>query len=362
MDRVNVEELTSYSAFMVLKTCYRLFSRRTLGNTSAAISRLHSSKWRSQLLLSQRYPSCDNPSSFDNLNAHPAYAFTHGDWAYWNEQQSLGKWSIIRLFTWNIDCKGPRGQARMRKAIEYLKDTCLDDSFADIPLVIFFQEMTPTYLEIIQKSAYIRSTFQLSNIDLTPWRSTFGTCSLIDRRLPVASVYRVPLESKAGRDALFVDVKLKSPSLRRPVIARLCNVHLESFNYEPRLRPRQLASVSKHLHAKCVHAGVVAGDFNPHDKATDADLHIRNALKDAYLEHGGKSGEGLTWGMHSTRKPYSAWHSCPYPSERLDKVLYTGNAHVGKPETIGRDLTVDDLGAKRYVSDHLGLTAVLTIK
>jgi hypothetical protein len=189
----------------------------------------------------------------------------------------------------------------------------------------------------------------------------YGTTTLIDRRLGTENIFRVPFESKFGRDALFMDLALQNGK-----VLRICNVHLESLTSNPPMRPGQMGRVAGYLHdetsgvRKGVHAGIVVGDMNAIEPF-DRSLHTENRLRDAYLELGGKEDmeEGYTWGQNSSVETQEKYGGC-----RMDKVLYCGGVEVVLMERIGEGVIVEDeavreemqkKGLTGFVSDHLGL-------
>ena len=207
--------------------------------------------------------------------------------------------------------------------------------------------MTISDLNIIQSNPWIRSSFYLTDLDSTNWPDyRYGTLTLIDRRLPLNSVFRVPYASDMGRDALFVDIEAESSTLR------VCNTHLESLALYPPLRPAQLKLASRYLRAPTVDSGVIAGDFNAIE-GFDLKLGEENALRDAYLEGGGEEAaeEGWTWGMQSP--------GTRFPCTRMDKILSCGRVHVKGLERFGAGLQIEgmELGEAQYATDHLGLMA-----
>jgi len=335
---------------MALGIFHNVLNSTTSARTNAAAIKPHLNKLYTCLPRRQQSFCLPIPG------IRSVYSFAQGKWRRSIPEKPVGRWSKIKLLTWNINCMTPDGPARMAMALEHLNALYLDRTFIKVPLIICFQEMTSTFLDIIQKTPWIQSHFQLTNTDPSCWSSNFGTVTLIDRRLEVASDFRVPLKSNYGRDALFVDIKCENSSMAQSAIVRVCNTHLESFNHGSRLRPIQLALISQYLHVESVYAGIVAGDFNAINKNHDSKLHLENGLKDAYLEYGGK-GKGFTWGMHLCNSQQRR-----YECNRLDKILHTSNIHVGKPKTFGRGLTIGDPMERRFVSDHLGVAATLRLK
>ena len=200
----------------------------------------------------------------------------------------------------------------MEHAIDHLKDIT-NKRMPGVPTIISLQKVSSCTLEITKGTSWVRDYFHL--IDISPqahWLRGHGTATLVDRRLPILSAWRVPDEKQTGqgRDASFVDLNLKHRVTKSPFRLRLCNTHLESFNYYM-LRRQQLALVSEHLRADSIHAGAVAGDLNA------------------------------------------------YPCKRLDKILFCGNVIITDLKTFGRHLRTSE--GKVFVSDHFGVMADLEI-
>lgn len=260
----------------------------------------------------------------------------------------------------------PYPRSRMSAALAHLHDLV-----GKIPptsaTVIFLQEMqeysqfgndesAANDLTQLKNAAFVREKFHMSDLDGGNWRSDYGTVTLVDRRLDVRQVARMPLVSEYGRDALFVDVGLGEE--KRDKVYRLCNVHLDSMAGSA--RPAQWESLAGLLQHENLAASIVAGDCNanlPRDKAAPQD----NGFRDAYLECGGVEGkeEGATWGFHST-------HWKRYGRKRLDKVAFWGDLKVKSLERIGVQVKVGEervvkelekLGKLPYATDHYGLMA-----
>lgn len=236
----------------------------------------------------------------------------------------------------------------MRAALRYLD--ILVSSLA-APAVIFLQEMESSDLDIIKSTPWIQTNYYVTDLSTRNWLDSYGTITLIDRRLHISSVLRMCYNSNMGRDALFVDLEDKAGST-----LRLCNTHLESLPAYPPLRPDQVAIVSRALRDPTVDAGVVAGDFNAIEDF-DLTLHAKNGLKDAYLESGGEdpNEDGWTWGMQSSKREQDA-----YGCKRLDKMLFCGQIAIKTLERIGAGVKVENIG--QFVTDHLGLMANLVLE
>lgn len=285
---------------------------------------------------------------------------------------------------------------------------------SSIPAVICLQEMTPDDLLLIQETPWVRERFYITDIDERNWDAGwYGTTTLIDRRLPVSNCFRVPMESRFGRDGLFVDIPLgihnsepRSTSDGAPAsepednVLRICNVHLESLVANPPLRPSQLALASSYLQnpspavpfplplasspgsqaarrgSPHIASGLITGDFNaiqPFDRTLHTDLNLR----DAYLSLGapenptGRNPElegpdpGFTWGFQSP--PGEAER---YGCSRMDKIMMCGAARarslvrIGRGVKVGEESVVEEMrekGMEAWVTDHLGLACLVEV-
>ncbi|KAF2503389.1 hypothetical protein BU16DRAFT_39151 [Lophium mytilinum] len=295
-------------------------------------------------------------------------------WAYdgasWQENTStiaIGstKVSSICLITWNIDVLTGGAEARMAAALEHL-ESLISSVPASQPIVVFLQEMGQSDMAQIRASNWIQARFFLTDVDERSWGSPlYGTTTLVDRRLLVSQLFRVPWVTKFERDGLFVDITLHHESDRNTRVLRLCNTHLESLVADPPIRPLQLASAARYLHEEHVHAALLAGDLNA-IQPFDRTLHSDNGLKDAYLELGGAedSEEGYTWGQQVPQ-----WMKDRFGCSRMDKVLHCGSVTVTALQRVGVGIKVAedkrrglrDLGCEEWVTDHYGLMATAEI-
>lgn len=265
----------------------------------------------------------------------------------------------IRLISWNIDILVGFAEERMTAALEYL-DGLVASTPADIPVVVFLQEMGLSDLEQIRDSKWIRERFNITEVDGKHWLSPlYGTTTLIDRRLKISGVFRVPWLSKFERDGLFVDISVSHPSSSDRKVLRLCNTHLESLVADPPVRPAQVAAASEYLQKTDVACALLAGDLNaiqPFDKT----LHSENGLKDTYLELGGIEGadEGFTWGQQVPQ-----WMKEKFGCSRMDKILFRGDVQPRGFERIGAGVKVaeeywakvKEAGELEWVTDHYGV-------
>jgi len=286
-------------------------------------------------------------STFHDPKSQPFYGFKDGAWqtSNRNEISTYTTLPTIKLISWNIDFQASASLARITRALNYLQEL-IGSLPPDMPSIILLQEMTSSDLDIIQRAEWIRKDFRITEVSSINWQAHYGTIALVDRRLRVATVFRVNYASDMGRDALFVDVENVTPST-----LRFCNTHLESLPVEPPLRPAQVRLAARYLKDPIADGGVIAGDFNA-IQDFDRTLHTKSGLKDAYLENGGgeESENGWTWGMQSQRQVRQK-----FGCKRLDKVLYCGKAKVQNLERIGADVRTEGSWVGQYVTDHLGL-------
>ena len=272
----------------------------------------------------------------------------------------------LRLISWNIDFQQPFGKERMIAALSYLS-SLVASAPKETPLVIFLQEMTSSDLILIQESKWIQQRFHITDITPQNWLEPgYGTTTLIDRRLGIKNVFRVPWYSNFSRDGLFVDILLsQSSSPSRGLdgngdntnILRLCNTHLESLVATPPIRPFQVSAAAPYLQSAT--AALIAGDFNAIEPF-DRTLHTDNNLKDTYLELGGKedSDEGYTWGIQ-----VPDWLRERFGCSRMDKILFTGEIEAQGFERVGVDVKVAEedredfreMGLTEWVTDHFGV-------
>lgn len=255
----------------------------------------------------------------------------------------------------------PFGSIRMSAALTYLSNL-VSASPSSTPLVILLQEMTPRDLALIRDTEWIQKWFFVTDINAESWHgSSYGTTTLVDRRLRIAEVFRVRWYSQMDRDGLFVDLLVTRDGTGEHgrEVLRLCNTHLESLVANPPIRPGQMEIAGKYLHGEKVAAALLAGDLNA-IQPFDRDLHTNNGLRDAYLDLGGKedSDDGYTWGYQSrpgTRERFGC--------SRMDKILYRGHLKVQAFERIGVGERVAEeeramirlANREDWVTDHYGV-------
>jgi tyrosyl-DNA phosphodiesterase 2 len=267
----------------------------------------------------------------------------------------------IRLISWNIDVLIGYAEERMRAALRYL-DRLIASTPNEIPVVVFLQEMGQSDLEQIRDASWIKQRFNVAELDHLNWLSPlYGTTALVDRRLTIKNIFRVPWVSKFDRDGLFVDIALTNSqqSHEDGKVLRLCNVHLESLVADRPVRPSQMALASQYLKKPGIAAALLAGDTNA-IQPFDRTLHVDNGLKDAYLELGGQedSDEGYTWGYQVPQ-----WLRDKFGCSRMDKILLCGAMQPTKFKRIGMGIKVAEDVRREveteveggWVTDHYGV-------
>jgi len=278
---------------------------------------------------------------------------------------SLKASNSIALFSWNIDFMLPYPDSRMGAAIRHLERQVAELPSAT-PAVIFLNECLHSDMKVIASDPWVQKTFLMTDIDGTYWQSGhYGTTTLVDRRLPIQDCFRVHYsKTRMERDGLFVDIKMGGDDK----LVRLCNTHLESLAFEPPFRPPQMQICASYMHDRSVHGAILAGDLNA-IQDFDRHLHIDNGLKDAYLELGGEEDDaenGHTWGQQAATTQRER-----FGTSRMDKVYFCGGVECTSFERFGMDVQVEDeeerettvkLGfEKPWITDHLGIKAMLTV-
>jgi tyrosyl-DNA phosphodiesterase 2 len=267
----------------------------------------------------------------------------------------------IRLISWNIDVLVGHAEERMRAALTYLEEMVASTP-SETPVVVFLQEMGRSDLVQIREANWIKSRFNITELDHKNWSAPhYGTTTLVDRRLSITSVFRVPWVTKFDRDGLFVDIAMtnKQSANANKKVLRLCNTHLESLVADPPVRPLQLAAASPYLKESNVAGALLAGDLNA-IQPFDRTLHSDNGLKDTYLDLGGQedSDDGYTWGYQVAQ-----WMKDKFGCSRMDKILFHGAVQPYSFDRIGMGLKVaeedrEKVGSdieRSWVTDHYGV-------
>jgi tyrosyl-DNA phosphodiesterase 2 len=326
-----------------------------------------------------RKPASSVPWKADQIWQQPFYewAAKTNEWQPLQQtKESSGKSKLkkIAVYSWNIDFMLPHAESRMNAALKHLEEVSRQHrSEEDTAVIANLQECVPSDLNVIGQKEWIREGFYRTDVDTSAWSSgAYGTTTLIDRRFDISSCFRVHYSAtQMERDALFVDVSLPLDGEK----FRFCNTHLESLALEPPMRPAQMRIIASHMHAEDIAGAIVTGDFNA-IQPFDQNLHTDNNLKDAYLELGGKEGDGrgdddggYTWGQQALPELREM-----YGCSRMDKVFFRGDGlKLQEFARFGRDVepAKEDEDARReilsigfersWITDHLGVKALFEV-
>ena len=266
----------------------------------------------------------------------------------WVEVTSAKDTSPVTAFevlSWNIDFMLPFTNERMQVALDHLHTLVLSSS---IPSIIFLNECLVSDLKLIQSQPWIQQGYYTTDLDDKYWESGhYGTCTLIPRSMCIKQVFRVHYEAtQMERDVLCVDIDAGNDQA-----LRICNSHLESLVADPPLRPKQVETAAKYMHAPEVWGAVMGGDFNA-IQPFDRTLHSNNGLEDAYLEMGGTedSEEGYTWGQMAPVKQRDM-----FGCSRMDKLFFCGGVEVEKFERFGLGVKVESEVIERVLREDEGM-------
>ena len=310
--------------------------------------------------------------TFDN-STHTWNVLTDGT----DPDISTSDLSSLVVLSWNIDFMAPEPRARMASALNHLEHL-ISEIPSSSAVVILLQEMmedarqhsldSATDLSQIAQAPWVQSSFNVTDLDGSRWNARYGQVTLIDRRLKIKEVSRLPFVSEFQRDALLVDIHLK-PLLHDgdeiDRVMRICNVHLDSMAGS--MRPIQWKGIAQHLQDPSANlvASILAGDCNS-NRPRDWTEPQNNGFKDSYLELGGTEDDetGSTWGFQS--RGWERWGR-----KRMDKQVYWGETRVRTLQRIGVGVEVEDIVARgalesqeelTYVTDHYGLMGVYDVE
>ncbi|KAK4574398.1 hypothetical protein LTR86_002160 [Recurvomyces mirabilis] len=308
------------------------------------------------------------PWELDQPAAQPCYSWNETKWQQVTTEpihtnQDAPK--LIALYSWNIDFMLPYPDSRMRAGLRHLERLIAKQPSSAV-IIIYLNECVESDLRLMATDPWVQKTFAITDLDNTNWQSGhYGTTTLIDRRLPVQSCFRVHYaKSNMERDGLFVDVAFRAG---KPI--RFCNTHAESLANEPAFRPPQIALCAEYMHSPDVQGAILAGDLNA-IQDFDKHLHTDNNLQDAYLEMGGSEDDaenGHTWGQQAATA-----QRMRFGTTRMDKVFYCGGVTCKSFDRFGQDIEVEDkkereaivkLGFKKpWITDHLGVMATFEVQ
>lgn len=262
----------------------------------------------------------------------------------------------FHVVSWNVNADAPFPKSRISALLQAIRDTEVTD-------ILLLQEVSKEALVHLLEDVWIQQNWYTSDAGFASFGTQkFATITLLSKRwiinhdVSLGGLWRIPLPSRFGRDALCCDLILNASSKcalgRQALRIRLINVHLDSLPINPSLRPRQLSLAASYLSA--AGRGLIAGDFNT-VLPEDEDLISTNKLTDGWA-HLYPEDSGFTWGVYNGN---------PFPPNRLDRVALLNLSPLAMTilkthEVDGHDKMVSDGSSespdvKVPFSDHCGL-------
>lgn len=237
----------------------------------------------------------------------------------------------VRVLTWNVwfgDHMAEERRAALLRELDRRR-----------PDVIALQEVTPALLEELTAEPWVRSRYQLSDVEL--WQR-YDVVMLA--RVPVRCVTSLELPSAMGRRVLGFELACGL------VVA---TVHLESMKEHAEARATQLQRIQPFL-ADLGPDTALVGDMNfkPDDALETAAIDPRfvDAWPALHPTDAGFTADSVANSMRYMLKPTLS-------QKRIDRVFVSGRWRATAIELVGAQ-PLDDEGT--FVSDHFGLEAVLT--
>ena len=238
----------------------------------------------------------------------------------------------LRCLTWNVWFDNKTGATRYPLILEQLHQTSAD--------IIFLQEVTPRFLELLQASP-LDSQYNISIGD--PAQYTQVTLS----RLPIDETTSLPLPSRYDRTGLITRVSLNGSQLS------LVNVHLESGLNDDKERLEQIQQIYTSLETEAV---IWAGDFNYGNDSDEAQKMSR-LFKDAAQTQSQQTAFSYNIETNPLANRNKFWFE---PSRRLDRIYY-----LNLPQfTLAEYELAIELNTKNDVilSDHFPVKANFAFK
>jgi tyrosyl-DNA phosphodiesterase 2 len=213
----------------------------------------------------------------------------------------------FRLVSWNVNADASLPKSRMSALLQVVKTKGAAN-------VVILQEVSREALTTLLEESWIQQNWYTSDANA----STFGNQKFISITLvsklwvatsgiSLGAIWGVSLPSRFGRDALCCDLVLNSSSKhtsgRSSLRIRLINVHLDSLQINPSLRPHQISIGASYLSA--AGRGIIAGDFNPVFPEDDDPVRANN-LTDAWA-HLHPYDTGHTWGVYGEQSFLLNW-------------------------------------------------------
>ncbi|PVI05023.1 hypothetical protein DM02DRAFT_517722 [Periconia macrospinosa] len=229
--------------------------------------------------------------------------------------------------------------------------------------ILLLQEVSREALVHLLEDAWVQQYWYTSDADFSSFGTQkFATVTLLSKLwianhdVSLGGLWRIPLPSRFGRDALCCDLVFNASSKcalgKHALRIRLINVHLDSLPINPSLRPQQLSLAASYLSA--AGRGLIAGDFNtvlPEDET----LISANKLIDGWA-HLYPDDSGFTWGVYGTS---------PFPPNRFDRMAFWNvnpstmtilkTHEVNGHDKMASEGAAEGLDMKVHFSDHCGL-------
>lgn len=283
----------------------------------------------------------------------PYYTFKTGAWVavepYAFPKPADDEPSIkdVYVLTWCVDGEEDLAAVQMQAVLQELERTVafLPDNAA---VIIHLQELEQTAQEWVEavsrddqnlsdvlQADWVRKRFNVTEVDTERWDVHFllrGSVTLIDRRLAVESVNRLPLvKGSNAPEVILVSVHLDVEDGNGGEVMTFANVMLEYYvqlQHEAQwiVLKNQLRGEDDNGRKKgrASAVAIVAGVCGmPENKGED--IPLTNKFKDAYIEMGNEKGaaEGITW---------------PREGCRVDKQAYFGNVRAKELKRMGLNL------------------------
>lgn len=292
-----------------------------------------------------------------------SFSFVQGRWEHALPRVDRAP-SLIKLVTWNVDCKSLNASERLVYILDHLRDNLASPRGppgTPDPCCILLQEVAYNAFDAILCNSWVRTHFAVVPASPVMWprRATYGNVTLIEHTIPL-----IPMTPGAARslvfrnsrmmrrNALLVSISLRDLRTRdpRPMLLYLANTHLESLPRNGLKRVQQLCQIAEVLRGSENFPCIVAGGMSVINKS-DAGITTFARLRDAYV---GREDEGYTWGFQPPRV---------IPPGRLDRIFVSDGAqcrvNVSSPQRIGVGWTTR---FGRWLSDHYGLIATVSLE
>uniref|UniRef100_T1IYM3 Tyrosyl-DNA phosphodiesterase 2 n=1 Tax=Strigamia maritima TaxID=126957 RepID=T1IYM3_STRMM len=251
----------------------------------------------------------------------------------------------LKLVSWNLDGLDEKSLPKRTKFVCQIIN-------CELPDVVFFQEVIPETLSLIEKYLPAYDIFQGNDVNyfvvILTKRSTIK-CS--DHRvIPFAT-------SVMYRNLLVVEGKISDI----PLV--LMTSHLESTKEHSDERIKQLRTVFKQALDACDQntTVLVGGDFNMRDQELEKVGGIPAGLEDLWITCGSRPECRYTWDM--TRNDNLIFQGRIKPRCRFDRLYMAPSSPARlKPEHFGLIGLERIKSCGRFPSDHWGLTTRFSLE